>query len=507
VDIPLFLSSTMARLKALLAILVAAAGFGSSLAQSTVITRNGTITGVASHRPNVEKFLGIPYAEPPFGDLRLRQATPLQSSFGRLDASTFGHSCYGPYGSSQPNASEDCLTLNIWRPANISSGSNVPVLVWFYGGGLTRGYTSNPLFEGTNFVSTSLTIGKPIILVTVNYRLSSLGFLNGRQMAELGLLNIGMKDQRVALHWIQENIGAFGGDKAKVTLFGESAGAVSIYSHLVSYGGQDAGLYRGAILQSGGAFPLTYPNATAFQKTFDGLVVNTTCSRVANATSEELLDCIRALPIEEFRKSVGTSTGQSIDGDFTPTSIQFAFPEGRYVKVATLVGTNTDEGTTSAPKGINTTEDLLTALAPGFGRPIPLPDNITQPLVSLYSQDPSQGCPYHTGAHIFTIGTLDKQACSVFGDLVQIAPARMIARSLSVNNAPDKAVYRYRFNHVSHNVSTEGVKEGISTGNEQAYVFSNQISTWPWDTSLAFEMSSAWISFAHDLDPNFGGST
>lgn len=144
----------------------------------------------------------------------------------------------------------------------------------------------------------------------------------------------------------------------------------------MAYGGRDDSLFRGAILQSGGAFPLTAPNTTAFQSTFESLITNTTCSSLANSSAADKLSCIRALPLETFRANVGTSTGQAVDGDFVRTSIQRALPAGKYVKIATMVGctgtlkcaqrietdiasANTDEGTTSAPTGVNTTEELV----------------------------------------------------------------------------------------------------------------------------------------------------
>jgi carboxylesterase type B len=219
----------------------------------------------------------------------------------------------------------------------ISEGG-MPVLVWLYGGGLTSGATSDPTFEGTAITRTSKEIGKPIILVTVNYRLGPFGFLNGKEMAELGLLNMGMLDQRLAFHWIQENIAAFGGDPRKVTLAGESAGAVSIYSHMMAYGGRNDNLFRGAILQSGGAFPLTGPNTTAFQSTFDSLISKTNCSALGNGTAEEKLSCIRKLPVDVFKSVVGPSVGQSVDGEIFRTSIQRALPAGSYIKVPTIVG-------------------------------------------------------------------------------------------------------------------------------------------------------------------------
>lgn len=106
----------------------------------------------------------------------------------------------------------------------------------------------------------------------------------------------------------------------------------------MAYGGRDDDLFRGVIMESGGAFPLTGPDTSAFQATFDSLIRNTTCSSVANASAAAQLDCIRGLPISVFMSSVGSSTGQSIDGSFTQTSIQFALSAGKYVKVATIVG-------------------------------------------------------------------------------------------------------------------------------------------------------------------------
>lgn len=118
----------------------------------------------------------------------------------------------------------------------------------------------------------------------------------------------------------------------------------------MAYGGRDDGLFRGAILQSGGAFPLTRPNTTAFQSTFDSLITNTSCSQFANSSAAAKLDCIRSLPLEVFRASVGPSTGQSIDGDFARTSIQRALPAGKYVKIATIVGCTSAPTSTVWPR-------------------------------------------------------------------------------------------------------------------------------------------------------------
>ncbi|KAK5682981.1 hypothetical protein LTS10_004509 [Elasticomyces elasticus] len=459
---------------------------------------NGTVHGVTDNDSGIEKFLGIPFAEPPVGDRRLRQAAPLEQSFGTLDADDFGPSCIS--AKDQGPESEDCLTLNIWRPSSAAKANvSLPVLVWLYGGSLTSGYTADPRNEATAMTRISSEIGKPIIVVSVTYRLGPFGFLNGAEMTELGQLNLGMLDQRLALRWLQDNIKAFGGDPAKVTLAGQSAGAVSIYSHMMAYGGRDDGLFRGAILQSGGAFPFTAPNTTAFQSTFDSLITNTTCSPLVDSFAADKLKCIRSLLLEVFKANVGPSTGQSVDGGFTRTSIQRALPACQYVKVATIVGSDTDEGTTSAPSGVNETEGLVDPVSRGFFRPQRLPNETVSTLIDLYPDNPRLGCPYNTGDIPLTPGKLDKKACSIFGDIVQIGPARMIAQTLAQDGVP---VYRYRFSHLAYNTSI--VSRGITTGSELPYMFSNNVPECAWDQNLAYQMTAAWASFAHDLDPNVG---
>lgn len=138
--------------------------------------------------------------------------------------------------------------------------------------------------------------------------------------------------------------------------------------------------------------------------------------------------------------------------------------------------------------------------AQGFFRPQRLPNSTVSRLLDIYPDDPRLGCPYNTGKANVTAGKLDKMACSIFGDLVMIGPARLFASTLAKDGVP---TFRYRFNHLAHN--TASPQRGISTGAEQPYVFSNEVPQFPWDEALAYEMSSAWISFTHDLNPNLRG--
>lgn len=138
-----------------------------------------------------------------------------------------------------------------------------------------------------------------------------------------------------------------------------------------------------------------------------------------------------------------------------------------------------------------------TETAKGFFRPQRLPNETVSRILDLYPTDPRLGCPYNTGLANFSSGALDKMACSIFGDIVQIAPARLIAQSLARDGVP---VWIYRFNHLPSNTSDPG--RGITTGVEQAYVFSNVMTDNPYDQNLAYQMSASWISFVHNLNPS-----
>jgi carboxylesterase type B len=142
--------------------------------------------------------------------------------------------------------------------------------------------------------------------------------------------------------------------------------------------------------------------------------------------------------------------------------------------------------------------------AQGYFRPKTLPNSTVEALLNLYPTDPRLGCPYNTGNIKLTSGTLDKQACSIFGDIVQVGPARMIAQEIAKHNG-NVPVYRYRFDQLPHNTSS--LAKGIATGLEQNYVFSNLVADFPWDQALAREITSAWVSFAYSLDPNPGQGT
>ena len=185
----------------------------------TAITRNGTIHGV--HLPSFQQdlFLGIPYAQAP----RLDNPQPINATYDHdtpFDASRYGNTCYG-FGSNELlglTQSEDCLNLNIVRSSNTTAENDatlLPVLFWIYGGGLHQGSSADPMWNLSYIVQRSVKEEQPLIAVSINYRLSFLGFPGGREAINAGATNLGLKDQRLALAWIQENIVAFGGDPSR----------------------------------------------------------------------------------------------------------------------------------------------------------------------------------------------------------------------------------------------------------------------------------------------------
>jgi carboxylesterase type B len=143
------------------------------------------------------------------------------------------------------------LTLDIVRPSGVSKHDNLPVFVWIYGGNFVAGSSADPRYNTSYIVNSSVLIDKPIIAVSINYRVGGWGFLASKEIADAGESNIGLYDQRLALRWIQENIPDFGGDPSKVTIAGESAGGFSVGYHLTGFNGKNDGLFRAAIMQSG----------------------------------------------------------------------------------------------------------------------------------------------------------------------------------------------------------------------------------------------------------------
>lgn len=294
----------------------------------------GLLLGARSD--GVDSFLGIPYAQPPVGALRWRPPQPATSWSGVRAATSYGNRCPALASTNGPESTaEDCLFLNVQRPAWARAGQRLPVYFWIHGGGLVNG--SSNQHDGTQLVNTG-----NIIVVTINYRLGALGFLAHPALtAEAGQSgDYGFLDQQAALRWVHSNISAFGGDPARVTIGGESAGGWSVCSHLAAPGSR--GLFAGAIMESGSCvFTTTLAGAQT-----EGTTIATALGCTDTATAAA---CLRGKSVIDILKATAGDGFQMVHGvPALPTDPDVAVRNGTIARVPVLVGANRDEGRTFA---------------------------------------------------------------------------------------------------------------------------------------------------------------
>lgn len=312
--------------------------FATGFAEQPALVRveQGLLQGL--HEEGLVVYRGVPFAAPPVGDLRWRAPQPAASWEGVRSAERFAHDPY--QGDGKGNVGEDCLYLNIWTPAK-SPEERLPVLVWIYGGGFSFGSTSAPVHDG-KFLAR-----KGVVLVSINYRVGPLGFLAHPELSAESPQhvsgNYGIQDQIAGLRWVRRNIAAFGGDPDKVTIFGESAGGISV--SMLCASPEAKGLFRGAISQSGGSFgpsrPTTYPGEN-MRRLREAEQAGLAFAAKAGVSS---LAELRKLPPEKLPAGWGSGSAWPIvDGWVIPDDQHKLYEAGRYNDVAVLIGYNSDEG-------------------------------------------------------------------------------------------------------------------------------------------------------------------
>jgi len=294
-------------------------------------TDNGPVVGLQTE--TMKKFLGIPYAAPPVGDLRWRPPQPAARWDGVRDATQFANHCpqsASPFGVA--STTEDCLYLNVYTPAGgWHKGKGKPVMVWIHGGALIVG-------ESDDYDPTKLVENEDVIVVTINYRLGFLGFLAHPALSAeadyQGSGDYGWMDQQAALEWVQRNIKNFGGDPDKVTIFGESAGGLSVHAQLASPGA--AGLFHRAIVESGAYFLNTTPLA--------GAEAAGTAAAIAVGCPDQTAACLREVPVATLlaHQGAGGFTG-NVDKKVLTQTIGAALQKGEFNQVPVMEGSNHDE--------------------------------------------------------------------------------------------------------------------------------------------------------------------
>jgi para-nitrobenzyl esterase len=304
----------------------------------TVQTAQGTVRGKTINDGKVRAFLGLPYAAPPVGDLRWRPPQPPAGWKSERDATSFGAHCaqvhlWDDIVFEDSGASEDCLFLNVYVPADSNAGSKLPVMVWIHGGGYTVGASSEPRHNG-DFLPL-----KGVVLVTINYRLGVFGFLATTELAKEGngtAGNYGVFDMVAALQWVKANIGNFGGDTDKVTIFGESSGSYAVSSLMASP--LAIGLFHKAIGESGAAFEnLTPDDSVEAQELKD--------DKWMASLGVKSLKELRAVPTARILAAAnGIHFDSVIDGRLLTEPVTATFAAGRQARVPLLAGWNRDEG-------------------------------------------------------------------------------------------------------------------------------------------------------------------
>jgi para-nitrobenzyl esterase len=307
---------------------------GLKAAMATTV--NGVVEGTAE-ASGVRSFKGVPFAAPPVGALRFAEPQPVQSWQGVRKAQAFGPRAmqlplFGDMKFRSDGVSEDCLYLNVWTPAT-AAGAHLPVLVYFYGGGFVAGDGSEYRYDGESMAK------RGIVAVTVNYRLGVFGFLAHpdltRESAHHSSGNYGLLDQHAALAWVQQNIAAFGGDPARVTIAGESAGSSSVCAQMASP--LSKGLFAGAIGESGSLLGSIKPAEL--------VTAEQTGVAFAAGLGDKSIADLRAMPASDLLKAT-TNGGRFpivIDGYFLPESPEDIYSRGDQMKVPLLAGWNSAE--------------------------------------------------------------------------------------------------------------------------------------------------------------------
>ena len=329
-------------------VLAAAQALAQSAAPPEVRTNTGIVRGISD--AGIDSFKGIPFAAPPVGPLRWRSPQPPKAWTGERDATAYGHDCMqlpfpsdaAPLGTPP---SEDCLYVNVWRPAGTQS--KLPVLVWIYGGGFVNGGSSPPTYSGAELAKNG------IMVVSFNYRLGRFGTFAHPQLtkanADRGLLaNYGYMDQLAALRWVRRNIAAFGGDPKNVTIMGESAGGMSV--HALTTSPMAAGLFQKAVIQSGGPSATPGPDLAAAE------AIGTAFAQSVGIASDDpdALAKLRTLPADQVVAGLNlasmaprpgqpkTFTGPIADGRVAVDAVD-AYHAGRFPRIPVMLGATSDD--------------------------------------------------------------------------------------------------------------------------------------------------------------------
>ncbi len=442
--------------------------------KETVQTAYGTVQG--KNEDGVTRFLGVPFAKPPVGELRFAPPKPPEKWEGVLPCTEYKDSAVQTQQAHKEGLSygEDCLYLNIWAP---DRGENLPVYVFIHGGAYVSGSPSDPLYNGTVFAKDG------IIQVNITYRMNALGFLTSQELQETygSSGNMGTLDQIAALEWVKENIAAFGGDPNNITIGGESAGSFSVSNLIQSPLAK--GLFQRAILESGNLLgqPLTMPLASGdTEQAYD--------------LSQRFMEEVGAETVEDLRKMDAQAIAEAslfsmnviepfpycfwpvFDGVVIPEDPYAAVVEGSINDVDILAGFNTDEGEGFVPEGIS--EEQYT----GYVRSI-FGDNADAVLERFPVN--AEFTPTARARDIFKVSL--RVGTEVFADAL---------------SSRGKNVYYYNFDYIPQSMAANG--QGAIHALELPFVFLQPPEDTEETRAMADDIHTRWANFIKNGDPNQG---
>lgn len=465
---------------------------------SPVRTEAGLVSGTTEAGGLVRVYRGIPYAAPPVGHLRWREPQPVTPWPGVRQATEFGPSCPQIDRPLVPQerlgkTSEDCLTLNVWAPVS-PPGRRVPVIVWIHGGAFTQGSGSLSVYDGEALAR------RGAVIVTLNYRLGPLGFfahpLLTKESGHDASGNYGLLDQLAALRWVKANIRGFGGSPDRVTVAGESAGAVSVGCLLVSP--QARALFHGAILESGSPFGITryLRDAPAGEESMEQ-VGELVARRLGCDREDDVLAALRSRSVDEIMNAShpaspffgeGIRFGPVVDRWLIPDRPSTLLANHQQLKVPVIVGSNLDEGT------------IFVAPLQGFDV-----DAYRRFIRATFRDRADDVLARFPAAHDADV----KPALSrVLGYSAFVAPARRLARDMA--DLGDRA-YLYSFTRVPP--GTSATRFGAFHGAEVPFVFGTFARVFRAgapevenaDLALSEAMMGYWLRFAATGNPNGEG--
>ncbi|KAI2466133.1 carboxylesterase family protein [Annulohypoxylon bovei var. microspora] len=490
-------------------------GVVATTSNPLAVNNKNNVTYKGLKRNGVEAFLGIPYAQDTSGANRFKppQAfVPKQGS--TITAQAYGPSCPQPLGVGFPpltltnvtEISEDCLHLNVIRPLNVSASDRLPVLVYIYGGSFWTGQNSELATQPDGMVLESVANGLPIVHVAMNYRLGVFGFSQSNALQSEGSENAALRDQRLAIEWVRDNIQNFGGDPSKITISGQSSGGLAVGMQIMAYGGSKPAPFQRSICESQALEPGITGNFTinAFQAIVDYVGCNTTALH-----SAETVECLRGLDMstleaaEEatYQDDIGHNIGDiwlpSVDGDFLPLAPSQLIAEHKFANVTAMMGWCQDDVALFTDTTIATAADTQSFLQAY------LPDVSSANLATLLSLYPSAEFSADAAANL---SAEFYRTARIFRDIIMTCEPVYYGSALA---AAGNDVFLYAWNQtildpiLAYLYDLPGL--GVVHTSEFAYVFGN-ISHWDTDGypfaptasdySLVSRGSRSWSTFA-----------